>query len=96
MNSLKSVTFHFDRLLPKNCSSFTVLCILLPLYKSANRREIKKVSTISTIAAPPLLQSHHPTTTTASMSGVTNQEEDRKPAADQSGHINLKVKGQVF
>ncbi|KAI5674763.1 hypothetical protein M9H77_15127 [Catharanthus roseus] len=28
------------------------------------------------------------------MSGVTNQEEDRKPAADQSGHINLKVKGQ--
>lgn len=29
-------------------------------------------------------------------SGVTNQEEDRKPAADQSGHINLKVKGQVF
>lgn len=29
------------------------------------------------------------------MSGVTNQEEDKKPT-DQSAHINLKVKGQVF
>ena len=28
------------------------------------------------------------------MSGVTNQEEDKKPT-DQSAHINLKVKGQV-
>lgn len=28
------------------------------------------------------------------MSGVTNQEEDKKPA-DQTAHINLKVKGQV-
>merc|ERR1712216_428763 len=27
------------------------------------------------------------------MSGVTNQEEDKKPT-DQSAHINLKVKGQ--
>ncbi|PPD93648.1 hypothetical protein GOBAR_DD09397 [Gossypium barbadense] len=27
------------------------------------------------------------------MSGVTNQEEDKKPA-DQTAHINLKVKGQ--
>ncbi|KAK4804227.1 hypothetical protein SAY86_004044 [Trapa natans] len=27
------------------------------------------------------------------MSGVTNQEEDKKPG-DQSAHINLKVKGQ--
>lgn len=29
------------------------------------------------------------------MSGVTNQEEDKKPT-DQSAHINLKVKGQVY
>lgn len=32
------------------------------------------------------------------MSGVTSQppaEEDKKPGGDQSGHINLKVKGQV-
>ncbi|MFQ6641940.1 hypothetical protein Gotur_014980 [Gossypium turneri] len=28
------------------------------------------------------------------MTGVTNQEEDKKPA-DQTAHINLKVKGQV-
>lgn len=28
------------------------------------------------------------------MSGVTNQEEDKKPA-DQTAHINLKVKSQV-
>ncbi|KAG5597905.1 hypothetical protein H5410_039137 [Solanum commersonii] len=28
------------------------------------------------------------------MSGVTQQEEDKKPAADQGGHINLKVKSQ--
>ncbi|KAK9268722.1 hypothetical protein L1049_000483 [Liquidambar formosana] len=28
------------------------------------------------------------------MSGVTNQEEDKKPT-DQAAHINLKVKGQV-
>lgn len=33
------------------------------------------------------------------MSGVTNQqsaEEDKKPGGDQSAHINLKVKGQVY
>uniref|UniRef100_A0A7N0TYP4 Small ubiquitin-related modifier n=1 Tax=Kalanchoe fedtschenkoi TaxID=63787 RepID=A0A7N0TYP4_KALFE len=29
------------------------------------------------------------------MSGVTNQEEDKKPA-QEGVHINLKVKGQVF
>ncbi|KAK1292065.1 Small ubiquitin-related modifier 1 [Acorus calamus] len=29
------------------------------------------------------------------MSGAPNQEEDKKPA-DQSGHINLKVKGQFY
>ncbi|KAF5815018.1 putative Ubiquitin domain, Sumo domain-containing protein [Helianthus annuus] len=28
------------------------------------------------------------------MSGVTNNEEDKKPAGDQGAHINLKVKGQ--
>ncbi|KAH7546779.1 hypothetical protein FEM48_Zijuj01G0237500 [Ziziphus jujuba var. spinosa] len=28
------------------------------------------------------------------MSGVTNQEEDKKPS-DQAAHINLKVKGQL-
>lgn len=30
------------------------------------------------------------------MSGVAGGEEDKKPAGDQSGHINLKVKSQVF
>lgn len=30
------------------------------------------------------------------MSGVTQQEEEKKPAGDQGGHINLKVKSQVF
>ncbi|KAH0736654.1 hypothetical protein KY290_012305 [Solanum tuberosum] len=28
------------------------------------------------------------------MSGVAGGEEDKKPAGDQSGHINLKVKSQ--
>ncbi|KAG5569954.1 hypothetical protein H5410_059720 [Solanum commersonii] len=28
------------------------------------------------------------------MSGVAGGEEDKKPASDQSGHINLKVKSQ--
>ncbi|KAJ8527863.1 hypothetical protein K7X08_015314 [Anisodus acutangulus] len=28
------------------------------------------------------------------MSGVAAGEEDKKPTGDQSGHINLKVKGQ--
>jgi hypothetical protein len=28
--------------------------------------------------------------------GGGGQEEDKKPGGDQSAHINLKVKGQVF
>lgn len=27
---------------------------------------------------------------------MSGAEEDKKPAGDQAGHINLKVKGQVF